>query len=245
MGGSSGTSGPEAESTVRVTGVLKAKPGMSAGEFEERWLEGHVIPYSLRAFPRLVGLRCNVAVQCHVGEQGFDGTQDLWWASREDMEADLGSPLRAEVSAHVREFCEPIDLAVTEYRFKEDPGNGPGEQGLLESVPEPTPGVKVVALLTKNPGAAPVGLESELIDDHLQRFAAQLQNLSGLRACLVDEQGGSDLQGQPFDAIEELWWVSEPDFEADKTSEQGRAAHRNMWRFMTAVDLVTKEYIFI
>jgi hypothetical protein len=236
-----GMTTPQPFAGYRVSGVLKAHPGMTVADFEERWIEGHVIPYSLRVFKRLAGLRCNVVIQDELGTQPFDGTQDLWWRTREDMEADLGAPERDEVSAHVREILEPIDLPLREFRYQPDPGSRPGAP--IPAVrPGPTPGIKVIALLKANEAMPIDALQRELIEDHIPNFTAPLERVKGLRCSLVDQ----DVSGKhAFDAVEELWWESSEDFDADVASKQGDAAHNNMWRFMTAIDLIVKEYVFI
>ena len=102
---------------VRITGLLRARRGISAEEFRSRWLDDHVERFSLK-FPYLTGLRCNLAIQDRAGEQVFDGTQDMWWESVEAMEASLGSDHRPPASENIRRFAVPFDMFLQEITFE-------------------------------------------------------------------------------------------------------------------------------
>jgi uncharacterized protein (TIGR02118 family) len=78
---------------VKLIALLKATPGMSRAEFEERWVKGHA-PLTLQ-FKNLRGYRINVAIDEYQeieGELPYDGTAELWWDSLEEMQEDFASP---------------------------------------------------------------------------------------------------------------------------------------------------------
>lgn len=78
---------------VKLIALLKAKPGMSREEFEQRWVEEHA-PLTLK-FKNLKGYRINVAIDEYQeieGELPYDGTAELWWDSLEEMQEDFDSP---------------------------------------------------------------------------------------------------------------------------------------------------------
>ena len=80
------------EGPVKLIALLKAKPGLSRDEFARRWVEGHA-PLTLR-FKNLKGYRINVAIAEYQELEGalpYDGTAELWWESREEMQADFAS----------------------------------------------------------------------------------------------------------------------------------------------------------
>jgi uncharacterized protein (TIGR02118 family) len=77
---------------VKLIALLKAKPGMSRKDFEERWVKGHA-PLTLK-FKKLKKYRINIAIDEYQeieGELPYDGTAELWWDSLEDMKEDFAS----------------------------------------------------------------------------------------------------------------------------------------------------------
>jgi len=78
--------------SVKLIALLKAKPGMSRKDFEERWVKGHA-PLTLK-FKKLKKYRVNIAIDQYQeieGELPYDGTAELWWDSLEDMKEDFAS----------------------------------------------------------------------------------------------------------------------------------------------------------
>lgn len=78
---------------VKLIALLKAKPGMSRKEFEERWVKGHA--HLNLKLKHLKGYRINVAIDEYqelAGELPYDGTAELWWDSLEEMQEDFRSP---------------------------------------------------------------------------------------------------------------------------------------------------------
>jgi len=77
---------------VKLIALLKAKPGMSRKDFEERWVKGHA-PLTLK-FKKLKKYRISIAIDEYQeieGELPYDGTAELWWDSLEDMKEDFAS----------------------------------------------------------------------------------------------------------------------------------------------------------
>lgn len=90
---------------VKLIALLKAEPGMSREEFEQRWVEGHA-PLTLK-FKNLKGYRINVAIDEYQeieGELPYDGTAELWWDSIEEMQEDFDSPEAETAVADADEF---------------------------------------------------------------------------------------------------------------------------------------------
>jgi hypothetical protein len=221
---------------VKITGLLRARRGVSVEEFHSRWIEDHVERFSLK-FPYLTGLRCNLAIQERTGEQVFDGTQDMWWDSVEAMEEALRSDHRPPASENIRSFAVPFDLVMQEWRLLGD-GQPPSEQR-----PAVTPGIKVVALLEPKPGiASPAAVEKEWIRGHLISKTLKLERLKELRACISNP---GEFGRQAFDAVEDLWWNSEEDFRFDVESAAGVGAHLSSAEIMWSTDLIVQEYVFI
>jgi uncharacterized protein (TIGR02118 family) len=78
--------------SVKLIALLKAKPGMSRKDFEERWVKSHA-PLTLK-FKKLKKYRVNIAIDEYQeieGELPYDGTAELWWDSLEDMKEDFAS----------------------------------------------------------------------------------------------------------------------------------------------------------
>jgi uncharacterized protein (TIGR02118 family) len=81
------------EQPVKLIALLKAKPGMSREQFEERWVSQHA-PLTLK-FKNLKAYRINVAIREYQeieGELPYDGTAEMWWDSLEKMKEDFDSP---------------------------------------------------------------------------------------------------------------------------------------------------------
>jgi uncharacterized protein (TIGR02118 family) len=95
---------------VRLTCLVRRKPGMSPGEFHRYWREhhgpfvastesgGHVLRYeqhhrALEDYPE-------------EDDGGFDGVTVQWFASRADYEAHVAAPDFKEVWADIERFLD-------------------------------------------------------------------------------------------------------------------------------------------
>ncbi|MDX1521196.1 MAG: EthD domain-containing protein [Anaerolineae bacterium] len=76
---------------VKLIALLKATPGMSRTDFEERWVKGHA--HLVARWKNIKGYRINVAIEEYQQEDEipYDGTAELWWDSLEEMKADFAS----------------------------------------------------------------------------------------------------------------------------------------------------------
>jgi len=83
---------------IKLVGMLKRKPGMSAGEFHEYWRNVHAPLVMAQGFARHV----RKYVQSHPtkaqlvpgpgGEPAFDGIAELWFDSIEDLHKAISDP---------------------------------------------------------------------------------------------------------------------------------------------------------
>jgi uncharacterized protein (TIGR02118 family) len=92
---------------IKVTALLKRKPGISKEEFADRWLAKHA---KLAAkMPGLRGYRINIAVAHQPDgdniEPIYDGTAELWWDSVQDMETAFASEIGVMAGKDADEFA--------------------------------------------------------------------------------------------------------------------------------------------
>jgi len=90
---------------VKLIALLKAKPGMTREQFENRWVKEHA-PLTLK-FKNLKGYRINIAIEEYQeieGDLPYDGTAELWWDSIEEMKEDFESPEALKAVADADEF---------------------------------------------------------------------------------------------------------------------------------------------
>ena len=66
----------------KLLGILKRPEGMDYESFKKWWLEEHSL--KVRQWPGLTEYRINLSTS---GEQDFDGVAEVWFESREAMEA--------------------------------------------------------------------------------------------------------------------------------------------------------------
>lgn len=80
----------------KVVGLIKRPEGMDFGAFKTWWLNEHAP--KVKAWPGLVQYRINL---CTTPDQDFDGMAEVWFATREEMDAVFATPegQRARVSA--------------------------------------------------------------------------------------------------------------------------------------------------
>jgi uncharacterized protein (TIGR02118 family) len=98
---------------VKLVALVRRRPGMTPEGFADYWLRIHA-PLAAR-IPGMLGYRINLA-----GDPGslsaapYDGSAEIWFASREAMEAGLASPEGAVAGEDVSNFAEPIAFLVTD-----------------------------------------------------------------------------------------------------------------------------------
>ena len=107
---------------IKLAFCLRRRPELSREEFQRYWLENHAPLVRKHA----QALRIARYVQLHTGydeinqalrasrsaPEPYDGVAELWWASREDMEAALATPEGQEAGrALLEDERHFIDLA--------------------------------------------------------------------------------------------------------------------------------------
>ncbi|MBZ0302475.1 MAG: EthD family reductase [Anaerolineae bacterium] len=100
---------------IKVIALLKRRPGMSMEEFKRIWIEEHV---QLSAqMPGLRGYRVNIALptqQDDVPAPDYDGTAELWWDSREEMDASFKTEIAKTAGLDADRFSSVRQHLLTE-----------------------------------------------------------------------------------------------------------------------------------
>ncbi len=99
---------------IKVFSLLKGRKDWTRAEFQRWWLEEH-IPYA----KKLPGLRkYNVCLTkgstTHEGEEPFDGVAELWFDSRQALEAAWSSPIGLEAVGHSKANVSHRVVLITE-----------------------------------------------------------------------------------------------------------------------------------
>lgn len=71
----------------KVMGILKRPDGMDFEAFQTWWLEEHA--EKVKQWPGLVEYRINL---CTTPDQQYDGVAEVWFKTREEMEAIFATP---------------------------------------------------------------------------------------------------------------------------------------------------------
>jgi uncharacterized protein (TIGR02118 family) len=106
---------------IKLIAFLKRNPGMTMAEFRDRWVYEHTKLSG--QLPGLLGYRINVAVedQPSGAEPLYDGTAELWWESREAMDASFASDIARIAGEDADSFCSVrIHLYTEEYTVVAD-----------------------------------------------------------------------------------------------------------------------------
>lgn len=104
------------ENPVKLTTLLKVKPGVSKEEFKKHCLEEYS-PLVLK-LRKLRCCRINIAIdeyQDNPGELTYDGTAELCWDTINEMKKDLASNAGAELLADADSFMQKIHIYSEEY----------------------------------------------------------------------------------------------------------------------------------
>lgn len=85
---------------IKVFSLLRRREDWSREQFHRWWLEEH-IPYA-RVLPGLRGYRVCLTKgsTTHEGQEPFDGVAELWFDSREALEAAWASEVGRKAVAH-------------------------------------------------------------------------------------------------------------------------------------------------
>jgi uncharacterized protein (TIGR02118 family) len=104
------------EKPVKLTTLLKAKPGVSKEDFKRHCLEEYS-PLVLK-LRKLKGYRINIAIDEYedkAGESTYDGTAELCWDSINDMKKDLASNAGAELLADADSCMQKTHIYLEEH----------------------------------------------------------------------------------------------------------------------------------
>lgn len=95
---------------IKCVALLKRKPGMTVDEFRQRWLIEHTKLSSV--LPDCLEYRINFVDTFEGidplpnGESPYDGTAELWWNSRQEMEASFATHTAKVAGDDADSFCE-------------------------------------------------------------------------------------------------------------------------------------------
>lgn len=114
---------------VKMVACLRRRPDLSEAEFYDYWLNQHA-PLAKKLIQRLGGTRY---VQSHTSErdlglllassrgqvlQAFDGVTEVWFPSREELEARMSTPSGTEANLRLaQDETNFIDLPRSSYFF--------------------------------------------------------------------------------------------------------------------------------
>lgn len=101
---------------VKLTTLLKVKPGVSKEEFKKHCLEEYS-PLVLK-LRKLKGCKINIAIdeyQANSGTLAYDGTVELCWDSINDMKKDLSSNTGAQLLEDADSFMLKTNIYSEEY----------------------------------------------------------------------------------------------------------------------------------
>ena len=99
---------------IKVFSLLKGREDWSREEFQRWWIEDHV-PYA----KKLPGLRrykvcLTKGSTTHEGQEPFDGVAELWFDSREALEAAWGSAVGLDAVGHSKANVSNRVVLITE-----------------------------------------------------------------------------------------------------------------------------------
>jgi uncharacterized protein (TIGR02118 family) len=95
----------------KVMGILKRPEGKDFEEFKKWWLTEHSL--KVKQWPGLVEYRINMST---TPDQDYDGVAEVWFESREAMEAVFSTPEgeRARASATAGAAASGLSILLTE-----------------------------------------------------------------------------------------------------------------------------------
>jgi hypothetical protein len=187
------------------------KPGWSAAEFQDYWLNVHAVKYASRIKQirkYMIDKRVPSATDLGVPALPHQGIAEIWLANEEEQLASLQSEefllgARAD-EPNWAAFWQAIVLDTTAHEIPVATG------------PAATGGVKVTTLLKRRPGMS----LADYRDQSLTRYAPALTGLPGLTRHLhCHTRDGFYVFGEAaFDSVEQLWFPDVATAEAALTS---------------------------
>jgi uncharacterized protein (TIGR02118 family) len=100
--------------SVKRIGMVQRKKSMTREQFETHWLTVHAELY--KKLPGMQRYSVNLVAAGDIEKFGFDGFSELWFASKEALDAALQSPEGKTLLADLPNFVEHIQpILVEEY----------------------------------------------------------------------------------------------------------------------------------
>lgn len=98
---------------VKLVALVRKRPDLSAEAFADYWTRTHA-PLAA-AIPGMRGYRINIARDPGaMAPAPFDGSAEIWWDSRQAMEAGLASPQGIVAGEDVANFAESLQFLDTD-----------------------------------------------------------------------------------------------------------------------------------
>ncbi len=98
---------------VKLVALVRKRSDLTREGFAAYWTETHA-PLAAR-IPGMQGYRINLAGDPRdMPAAPYDGSAEIWFASREAMEAGLASPEGVVAGEDVRNFAESLSFLVTD-----------------------------------------------------------------------------------------------------------------------------------
>ncbi len=100
--------------SVKRIGMVQRKKSLTREQFVTHWLTVHA--ELCKKLPGMQRYSVNLVADEHVAALGYDGFSELWFASREALNAALSSPEGKTLLADLPNFVEHIQpILVDEY----------------------------------------------------------------------------------------------------------------------------------
>lgn len=98
---------------VKLVALVRKRPDLSREDFATYWIRTHA-PLAAR-IPGMLGYRINVADgPGTLPGAPYDGSAEIWFISREAMEAGLASPEGVVAGGDVANFAASLEFLVTD-----------------------------------------------------------------------------------------------------------------------------------
>ena len=93
----------------KVVGLIKRPEGMDFEKFKQWWLTEHAP--KVKQWPGLVEYRINL---CTTDDQDFDGMAEVWFKTREEMDAIFGTPEGQRARGSATSGAGKLSIILTE-----------------------------------------------------------------------------------------------------------------------------------
>jgi hypothetical protein len=206
------------------------KPGMTAAEFQDYWVNQHAVRYAAR-IPQIRQYLVDTRVETDFdrGEPPLphQGIAEIWLANDEEQLASLQTPEFLDGARRDEPNWAAFWLTIVLDTDAHEVVAGPTPQG----------GVKVTTLLKRRPGLSLADYRRRTLD----WYAPMVSELPGVRRHLhCHTRDGFYVFGEAaFDSVEQLWFDGLEPARAALTSEQFTGKLR-----AAAEELIDPKYVF-